>query len=169
MAAIEESSGLEARAVDIIETARVDCDSVRLGTRHVECVHSAMRAECVLGHAGTKRITRQRILAAQQFEILWRNRQVEDALLGTGTGASSVNLRPQGGRQTCLQFTRVFQTCRRIGYVRALFSNLINNQSGVTAIEYALIAALIAVAAIAAFTLVGTNLSATFSTIAGKL
>jgi pilus assembly protein Flp/PilA len=44
-----------------------------------------------------------------------------------------------------------------------------NNQSGVTAIEYALIAALIAVAAIAAFTLVGTNLSTTFSTIAAKL
>ena len=64
---------------------------------------------------------------------------------------------------------RVFQTCRRIGYLRALFSNLINNQSGVTAIEYALIAALIAVAAIAAFTLVGTNLSTTFSTIAGQL
>jgi pilus assembly protein Flp/PilA len=40
--------------------------------------------------------------------------------------------------------------------------NLINDQSGVTAIEYALIAALIAVAAIAAFTLVGTNLSNTF-------
>jgi len=49
------------------------------------------------------------------------------------------------------------------------FSNLISNQSGVTAIEYALIAALIAVAAIAAFTLVSTNLSTTFSTIAGQL
>jgi len=36
-------------------------------------------------------------------------------------------------------------------------------------IEYALIAALIAIAAIAAFTLVGTNLSTTFSTIAAKL
>ena len=53
--------------------------------------------------------------------------------------------------------------------MRRLFSNLISNQSGVTAIEYALIAALIAVAAIAAFTLVGTNLSTTFSTIAGQL
>jgi pilus assembly protein Flp/PilA len=53
--------------------------------------------------------------------------------------------------------------------LRALFSNLINNKSGVTAIEYALIAALIAVAAIAAFTLVGTNLSSTFSAIAGQL
>jgi pilus assembly protein Flp/PilA len=53
--------------------------------------------------------------------------------------------------------------------LRTLLSNLIRDESGVTAIEYALIAALIAVAAIAAFTLVGTNLSSTFSTIAGKL
>jgi pilus assembly protein Flp/PilA len=48
-------------------------------------------------------------------------------------------------------------------------TNLVKHESGVTAIEYALIAALIAVAAIAAFTLVGTNLSTTFSTIAAKL
>jgi pilus assembly protein Flp/PilA len=47
--------------------------------------------------------------------------------------------------------------------------NLSNDKSGVTAIEYSLIAALIAIAAIAAFTLVGTNLSTTFSTIAGQL
>jgi len=44
-----------------------------------------------------------------------------------------------------------------------------NDQSGVTAIEYALIAALIAVAAISAFSLVGTNLSSTFSTVASQL
>jgi pilus assembly protein Flp/PilA len=53
--------------------------------------------------------------------------------------------------------------------LHASFSKLINNQSGVTAIEYALIAALIAVAAIAAFTLVGTNLSTTFSYVASQL
>ena len=47
--------------------------------------------------------------------------------------------------------------------------NLIKNESGVTAIEYALIAALIAVAAIAAFTLVGTSLSSTFSYVASKV
>jgi pilus assembly protein Flp/PilA len=49
------------------------------------------------------------------------------------------------------------------------FRNLINEKSGVTAIEYALIAALIAIAAIAAFQLVGTSLSNTFSTIANQL
>jgi pilus assembly protein Flp/PilA len=46
---------------------------------------------------------------------------------------------------------------------------LTEDNCGVTAIEYALIAALIAVAAIAAFTLVGTNLSTTFSYIASQL
>jgi len=53
--------------------------------------------------------------------------------------------------------------------LRTFLSNLIKDQSGVTAIEYALIAALIAVAAIAAFTLVGTNLSSTFSYVASQL
>jgi len=48
-------------------------------------------------------------------------------------------------------------------------TKLLKDQIGVTAIEYALIAALVAVAAIAAFTLVGTRLSTTFSTIASKL
>jgi pilus assembly protein Flp/PilA len=46
---------------------------------------------------------------------------------------------------------------------------LTKDSRGVTAIEYALIAALIAVAAIAAFTLVGTNLSTTFSYVASQL
>jgi pilus assembly protein Flp/PilA len=57
---------------------------------------------------------------------------------------------------------------RRI-LLRTLLTNVMRDESGVTAIEYALIAALIAVAAIAAFTLVGTNLSQTFSFVASKL
>jgi len=44
---------------------------------------------------------------------------------------------------------------------------VLRNEDGATAIEYGLIAALIAVAAIAAFTLVGTNLSSVFANIAG--
>ena len=46
---------------------------------------------------------------------------------------------------------------------------LVKNEDGATAIEYGLIAALIAVAAIAAFQLVGTNLSSVFSNVATKL
>jgi len=52
---------------------------------------------------------------------------------------------------------------------RTLFSDLIKEQSGVTAIEYALIAALIAIAAITAFSVVGTSLSTTFSNVANQL
>ena len=45
----------------------------------------------------------------------------------------------------------------------------VRDEEGVTAIEYGLIAALIAVAAIAAFQLVGTSLSSIFNTVATKL
>jgi pilus assembly protein Flp/PilA len=51
----------------------------------------------------------------------------------------------------------------------ATLIRLCKNEDGATAIEYGLIAALIAVAAIAAFQLVGTNLSSTFNTVATKL
>lgn len=43
------------------------------------------------------------------------------------------------------------------------------NESGATAIEYGLIAALIAVAAIAAMSTLGTNLGSTFNNVSGKL
>jgi pilus assembly protein Flp/PilA len=46
---------------------------------------------------------------------------------------------------------------------------LLKNEDGVTAIEYGLIAALIAVAAVTVMGTVGTNLSKTFNTIAGSL
>ncbi len=46
---------------------------------------------------------------------------------------------------------------------------LFKNEDGATAIEYGLIAALIAVAAIAAFQLVGTNLSTIFNPVASQL
>jgi len=50
-----------------------------------------------------------------------------------------------------------------------LIKHLLRSEAGATAIEYGLIAALIAVAAIAAFQLVGTNLSAIFNTVATSL
>ncbi|MBF0560775.1 MAG: Flp family type IVb pilin [Alphaproteobacteria bacterium] len=43
------------------------------------------------------------------------------------------------------------------------------DENGATAIEYGLIAALIAVVAVTALTTIGTNLATTFTTIAGKL
>lgn len=48
-------------------------------------------------------------------------------------------------------------------------NRFIRDEEGVTAIEYGLLAALIAVAIIAGAQLVGTNLNALFNTIAGHL
>lgn len=53
--------------------------------------------------------------------------------------------------------------------MHALFAKLIKEECGVTAIEYGLIAALIAVAAVTIMGTVGTNLSSTFNTVATKL
>jgi pilus assembly protein Flp/PilA len=49
------------------------------------------------------------------------------------------------------------------------FLKLIRNESGATAIEYGLIAALIAVAAIGAMTSVGTKLNTTFGNVSNAL
>ncbi len=50
-----------------------------------------------------------------------------------------------------------------------ILNRFVADESGVTAIEYGLIAALLAVVIIAAVSLVGTNVSNTFSTVAGSL
>ena len=47
--------------------------------------------------------------------------------------------------------------------------NLVKDESGATAIEYGLISALIAVAAIAAFNAVGSSLTATFNNVSSKM
>jgi pilus assembly protein Flp/PilA len=49
------------------------------------------------------------------------------------------------------------------------FRSFAQNQSGATAIEYGLIAALIAVAAIVAMTQIGDNLEGTFTNVANEL
>jgi pilus assembly protein Flp/PilA len=49
------------------------------------------------------------------------------------------------------------------------FKKLIKNEKGATAIEYGLIAALIAVAAITAMGGLGNQLSSTFTTISNKM
>ena len=55
--------------------------------------------------------------------------------------------------------------------MRSLVSlcRLVENEEGVTAIEYGLIAALIAVAAVVVMRTVGTNLSGIFSQVASSL
>ena len=50
-----------------------------------------------------------------------------------------------------------------------IISRFIRDESGATAIEYGLIAALIAVVIITGVTAVGTSLSTTFASLSGKL
>ena len=52
-------------------------------------------------------------------------------------------------------------------FLAAMFD--ISDEKGVTAIEYGLIASLVAVVIITAVTLVGTNLTSVFSNVASKL
>jgi len=51
----------------------------------------------------------------------------------------------------------------------SIFTRFLNDQSGATAIEYGLIAALVSVAAIAAMTTLGTKLTSTFDAVSNQL
>lgn len=53
--------------------------------------------------------------------------------------------------------------------MKYLVTRFVREESGATAIEYGLIAALIAVVIIVGLTAVGTNLNTMFQTISGKL
>jgi pilus assembly protein Flp/PilA len=53
--------------------------------------------------------------------------------------------------------------------MKNLFSRFAKDESGATAIEYGLIAALVAVAIIAALTTLGTNLGRIFNRVSGNL
>jgi len=53
--------------------------------------------------------------------------------------------------------------------MKTMFSRFVADESGVTAIEYGLIAALIAVIIIGAVSTVGTSLSGTFNSVASSL
>jgi pilus assembly protein Flp/PilA len=53
--------------------------------------------------------------------------------------------------------------------MKKIFSRFMNNESGATAIEYGLIASLIAVAAIVAMDQVGTGLNTTFTKVSNEL
>ena len=53
--------------------------------------------------------------------------------------------------------------------MKVLVSRFISEEAGATAIEYGLLASLIAVVIIAAVKLVGTNLSGTFTNVANNL
>jgi pilus assembly protein Flp/PilA len=60
-------------------------------------------------------------------------------------------------------------TIQEVDQMKSLFQRFVKDQYGATAIEYGLIAALIAVACIAAMQTLGTNLNAKFDKVATTL
>ena len=66
----------------IVEAAGVDTVVLGIGARPIKCMDAAISAECVLRHAGVECVGAQRIGAAQNFQPLKRDREMEDALLG---------------------------------------------------------------------------------------
>jgi pilus assembly protein Flp/PilA len=77
-------------------------------------------------------------------------------------GAASADL-------VAFQFIKHRCNKTRILSMKTLFLRFAKDESGVTAIEYGLIASLIAVVIITAVTLVGTNVTTTFSNVAAAL
>jgi hypothetical protein len=55
-------------------------------------MHAAMRAECVLGHGGAKRVDGQRVPSPQELEIAWSNGEVKNPLLSAN---AAIALRQQ--------------------------------------------------------------------------
>jgi len=74
-----------------------------------------------------------------------------------------------------IQFFEVGSKVRRVKRIsmeiqmKALFARLTKDESGVTAIEYGLIAGLISIVILVALTAIGTNLQGLFQTIATAL
>jgi pilus assembly protein Flp/PilA len=62
-----------------------------------------------------------------------------------------------------------FEVIEEVSLMFSIFGRLLKDEAGATAIEYGLIAALISVAAITAFTTVGTKLSTMMTNTANKL
>jgi pilus assembly protein Flp/PilA len=60
-------------------------------------------------------------------------------------------------------------TIQEVDQMKSLFQRFVKDQSGATAIEYGLIAALIAVAAIATMTSLGSNLKGKFQDVSDNL
>ena len=79
-------------------------------------------------------------------------------------------VRTQSFRETfSLPLRRIFSSVDQRGMTMSKFIKLIRNTKGATAIEYGLIAALIAVAAIAAMQNIGSKLGETFNNVSDEL
>src|SRR5262245_18931936 len=70
------------RRIDIVQTADIDVDLVGIGTRHIEGMDAAGRAERVLSRAGVEPIGGQRVRTADELELFGRHDEMQKALFG---------------------------------------------------------------------------------------
>ena len=83
--------------VDVVETANVDAEFIRVGSRHIKGLNAAMAAECVLGGPCVELVSRELVLAAQQLETFRRHDEMEKALLGADRAVALGYVRQVGG------------------------------------------------------------------------
>src|SRR5206468_5804023 len=81
MLSIEEAARLHCRRIVLVKAARVDAVVLGVRARLVEGVDAAMPAKGVFRYARAKGVGRHLVSAAQDFEALVRDGQMQDALL----------------------------------------------------------------------------------------
>lgn len=93
---------------------------------------------------------------------------VEDAVAQATLGVSTSKVAVGGAAHKKGLVLLILRMCK-VEIFQRIASKLIVKQDGVTAVEYGLIASLIAIVIIAGVTLLGTNLNALFTYVAGKV
>ena len=83
--------------VDIVETADIDIDLVRVGARHIKRVDAAHSAELVLRGPGIELIGGKIVLTAQELELLGWYDQVQNSFLGANRAIAFGHPRQIGG------------------------------------------------------------------------
>ena len=76
-----ESVRLESGEIDAVEATDVDIDLIRIGARNVERMDAAGGAEGMARRAGVEPVSGQRILAADEFERVGRDDEMQKAFL----------------------------------------------------------------------------------------
>jgi pilus assembly protein Flp/PilA len=113
-----------------------------------------------LGETGKTQLTISSIWEKIVFASIGFNYVATAALWSTSVPIGPVKRRSTDGSEATRSKELIMKT---------LFNRFANDESGATAIEYGLIAALIAVAAISAMTTLGTKLTSTFTAVSNQL
>ena len=71
--------------------------TVRVGSRHIESVNTAMAAECVLGGPRVELVSGELVLAAQQLKMFRRDDEMQKTFFGADRTVALDDVRQVGG------------------------------------------------------------------------